>query len=62
MRAPVNIVPVPDDGQDEEHYRNQQQAGGFQRVDGMLVPVAFVLSLQGCHEDIVAPQGAKPHS
>lgn len=53
--APVDVVPVADDREQEKHDRNQQQSGGFKRIDVVPGTATPGLLLGDSHENIVAP-------
>lgn len=42
----MNFVPVANQGENEQHHRDQQQTGRFRGIDGMaVVPVGMVVLL-----------------
>ena len=51
----MNVVPVANQSEDQQHKCDQQQTGGFRRVDRVAVMLVIVLR-SGCpgHADIVA--------
>jgi hypothetical protein len=53
----MNVAPVANQREHQQHKHNQQQASGFRRVDGVAAMLAFVLVLGSAirHADIVAP-------
>jgi hypothetical protein len=54
----MNVVPVSNQSEDEQHKRDQQQTRGFRRVNRM--PVVLVLRVVLCrrgHAVIVALEG-----
>lgn len=53
--APVDVVPVADDREQEKHDRNQQQSGGFKCVNVVPGTATPGLLLGDSHENIVAP-------
>ena len=55
VSAPVNVLPVAEEGENEQHDGNEKQAGGFQGIDVVLGRVGLLLLVRGSHLDIVAP-------
>jgi hypothetical protein len=52
--APVDVLPVADEGENEQHYRDEKQACGFGGVDVALGRAGLLLLVRGGHADIVA--------
>jgi hypothetical protein len=50
----VDLVPVANQREDEQHKRDQQQPGSFRGVDGMAVMLVIVLGSTIRHASIVA--------
>jgi hypothetical protein len=52
--APVDVLPVADESENEQHDRDEEQAGGFEGVDVVLGRAGLPLRVWGGHADIVA--------
>lgn len=54
----MNLVPVADQSEHEQHNRNEQKTGGLRCVDRMAVMFfgGVVVGLAGGHGPIVAPR------
>lgn len=65
MRTPGNVVPITSERQDEDQECDDQQSGGFKRIDlwrvmvfgGGLLGLPFWCG--GGHEHIVAPEASR---
>src|ERR1700730_15944816 len=53
-QAPVNLVPVANQREDQQHQRNQQQSGSLRRVDRVAMMLVIVLRSAVGHANIVA--------
>jgi hypothetical protein len=55
----MNLMPVPNEGEDQQHKGDQQQSRGFRGIDCVPVMTAhgLLFGLGGKHADIVAPWG-----
>ena len=51
----MDLAPVAHQSENQQHERDQQQPGGFRRVDRMAVMLAIVLGGIVRHANIVAP-------
>ena len=55
----MNLMPVPNEGEDQQHKGDQQQSRSFRRIDCVPVMTAdgLLFGLGGEHADIVALRG-----
>ncbi len=54
-QAPVDVVPVSNQGEQQQHERDQQQPGSLRRVDRVPAMLVLVMRSGFWHTHIVAP-------